>query len=241
MQEQPNFQSKSDSKKKPGINSPIGNIDLSGVAQEVFSQIAKSTSKVVQQAASILEEEVAAGIVAARNIEDKMFDTKDLRKESKDALFSRFRRDAHEVVDIFVDLVGAAAKYGTGMTKRLVTFTNQGTENEDIPVVGTPKLEMPVMKPGTTTEVPMTLENKSKAVTDVFSMFSTDLISNQGKRIAASNISFSPQSIRIDPAQAERVEVKVTVPKNTPPGSYSGLVQATNMDQLQAILIVIVE
>jgi uncharacterized membrane protein len=94
------------------------------------------------------------------------------------------------------------------------------------------------MKPGTETEVPMELENRSREVTDVFSMYCTDLISNQGNRIVAGNIVFSPQTIKIEPSKTEKVLVKVSVPKNTPAGSYSGLVQATNLDQLRAILII---
>jgi len=231
----PNRESNTERKGNMAANA----IELTGVAQEVFSQIAKSTSRVVQQAAHILEEEVAAGIVAARQVEDKLFDTKDIRKESKEALFSRFRTDAHEVVDIFMDLVGVAAKYGTSLTQRMITFTVPGAKKEEAPMSDVPKLEMPEpMKPGTETEVPMELENRSREVTDVFSMYCTDLISNQGNRIVAGNIVFSPQTIKIEPSKTEKVLVKVSVPKNTPAGSYSGLVQATNLDQLRAILII---
>jgi hypothetical protein len=239
MQEKSKINPKSEFAREKKGNPAASAIELTGVAQEVFSQIAKSTSRVVQQAASILEEEVAAGIVAAREVEDKLFDTGEVRKENKEALFGRFRKDAHEVVDIFMDLVGVAAKYGTNLTQRMITFTVPGTKKEEAPVSDVPKLEMPEpMKPGTETEVPMELENKSREVTDVFSMYCTDLISNQGKRIAAGNVSFTPETIKIGPGQTEKVLVKVSVPRNTSPGSYSGLVQATNLDQLRAILII---
>lgn len=239
MQEKSTINPKSESTRERKGNTATSAIELTSVAQEVFSQIAKSTSRVVQQAASILEEEVAAGIVAAKEVEDKLFDTKDIRKESKEALFGRFRNDAHEVVDIFMDLVGVAAKYGTDLTQRMITFTVPGTKKEAAPVSDVPKLEMPEpMKPGSATEVPMELENKSREVTDVFSMYCTDLISNQGNRMLAGNISFAPETIKIGPGQREKVLVKVSVPRNTPAGSYSGLVQATNLDQLRAILII---
>jgi hypothetical protein len=87
----------------------------------------------------------------------------------------------------------------------------------------------------------MILENKSEKTTDVFSMFSTDLISNKGKRIDAANIHYNPQTIKIGPLKKEKVIIKVTIPNNTLPGNYSGLIQAANMDQLRAILIVNVD
>ncbi|MDD5507672.1 MAG: hypothetical protein PHD25_04995 [Bacteroidales bacterium] len=239
MQEKSKINPKSEPAGEKKGNTAASAIELTSVAQEVFSQIAKSTSRVVQQAASILEEEVAAGIVAAKEVEGKLFDTRDIRKENKEVLFSRFRKDAHEVVDIFMDLVGVAAKYGINLTQRMITFTVPGTKTEEAPVSDVPKLEMPEpMKPGTETEVPMELENKSREVTDVFSMYCTDLISSQGKRIAAGNITFAPDTIKIGPGQTARVTVKVSVPRTTPAGSYSGLVQATNLYQLRAILII---
>ncbi len=220
-----------------------GAFELTDAAQEIFSQVAKSTSRVVEQAASILEEEIAAGIVAARKVEDKFFDTKEIRGENKQALFSRFRTDAHEVVDIFMDLVSVAAKQGTRIAKKMITIAGPlaGKKNDENSGE-MPRLEIPLpLKPGSSTEVPMILENSSEEVTDVFSVFSTELISNQGKRIASSNIKFSPQTIKIEPLQKKKVVVKVSVPKGAQKGTYTGLVQATNMDTLRAILILNVE
>lgn len=243
MQEKARNNPKKDSNKKKTRSTSSSAFELTDAAQEIFSQVAKSTSKVVEQAASILEEEIAAGIVTARKVEDKLFDTKEIRSENKQALFSRFRTDAHEVVDIVMDLVSVAAKYGTKLTKRMITIAGPLREKEEDEFPSDiPRLEMPQpLKPGSSTEVPMILENKSEEMTDVFSMFSTDLISNQGKRIGATNIVFTPQTIKIGPLQKKEVVVKVTVPKGASAGTYSGLVQAANMDQLRAILILNVE
>ncbi len=232
-----------DNRKKDAGKTSSSVFELTDAAQEIFSQVAKSTSRVVEQAASILEEEIAAGIVAARKVEDKFINTKAIRSEDKEALFSRFRVDAHEVVDIVMDVVNAVAKYGTRLTKRMITFSGPLSKDEDEEFQSDiPKLTMPrPLKPGSTTEVPMILENRSEETTDVFSMFSTDLISNKGKRIGAVNVKFNPQTIKIGPLKKEQISIRVTIPKSAVPGEYSGLVQAANMDQLRAILILIVE
>ena len=243
MQKKARRNPKNDNSKKNTGNTSSSAFELTDAAQEIFSQVAKSTSRVVEQAASILEEEIAAGIVAARKVEDKFIDTKEIRSEDKQALFSRFRVDAHDVVDIVMDIVSVAAKYGVKFTKRVITIAGPLSESEEDEFQSEiPKLKMPQpLKPGSSTEVPMILENRSEETTDVFSMFSTDLISNQGKRIGATNIRFNPQTIKIGPLKKEEVMIKVTIPKNASTGNYSGLVQATNMDQLRAILILNVE
>jgi hypothetical protein len=45
----------------------------------------------------------------------------------------------------------------------------------------------------------------------------------------------------IPPRQTERVVVVVEVPKETAPGVYSGLVAATKLDHLRAVLTVQVD
>ena len=231
-----------DNRKKNSKTTSSGAFELTDAAQEIFSQVAKSTSKVVEQAASILEEEIAAGIVTAKKVEEKFINTKEIRGENKQALFSRFRNDAHEVVDIFMDVVSATAKYGVKITNKMINIGGPLRKKEDEMSMDTPQLEMPEpLKPGSSTEVPMILENRSEEMTDVFSMFSTDLISNKGKRISASNIKFVPQKIKIGPLQKKEVKVKVTIPKSASKGAYSGLVQAANMGQLRAILVLSVE
>lgn len=65
-----------------------------------FDDISKSTSQIVKDAAALLDEELAAGIVAARQVQERF------RKEQRidpadfsDAL-QRFQADAHEVISL---------------------------------------------------------------------------------------------------------------------------------------------
>ena len=67
---------------------------------------AGTPSNVVQRAASILEEEIAAGIVAAKQVEKRFIKVSELRSGKPDEVTQRFRRDSHEPIDILLDKFG---------------------------------------------------------------------------------------------------------------------------------------
>jgi len=202
---------------------------------------AETTSRVVRQAASILEEEIAAGIVAARQVEENLLNVKALRAGGADSVIHRFRKDAHEVVDILVDVVGAAVNYAEEMSKRAVSFRvsgNPGRAAQQEPG-SAPFLKVPgVLKSGQSVEVPMTLENSGEAPTEPMRFLSTDLLNPAGGRIPASQIAFKPAALTIKPGGRETVVVQLRIPAGSKPGLYSGLIQSSRADHLRAVLAV---
>ena len=235
-----------------GLGSKKGNKEWKGtgagekkkISKDVIKGLANATSRVVQQAASILEEEVAAGIVAAKQVEDRLINVKDLRSGKPDEVIHRFRRDAHEVMDIFIDLAHAASKYVGGLAQRVVTIRgserkekSEYTASGQLPTLKTNK----AMKPGEVAKIPMDLENNSDKIMDKFSFHSTDLVDASGKRIAAERITFTPSALSLAPYKTQKVFVAVNIPAKTSAGIYSGLIRATKMDQLQAILVIQVD
>jgi hypothetical protein len=73
-------------------------------------------------------EEIAAGYrggPAGRGESDQT--SRPCGRQNADSVIHRFRKDAHEIVDILVDLVGTAAKYAEEMGKRAVSFRVSGT------------------------------------------------------------------------------------------------------------------
>ena len=205
----------------------------------IFKSFADTTSHVVQQAASILEEEIAAGILAARQIENKFIDTQELRSGKPDEVFQRFRRDAHEAIDIVLDVVGAAARNATRMAQRAISIRGgerTGTAESSTPVLSVPQ---PV-KSGQTGEVSMVLENDGETPAEPFELRPTDLVSAAGHRIPAHAVEFDPKVISIAPHQNQRAVVRVTPLPDTPPGTYSGLIQTSRPDQLRAVLTLVV-
>lgn len=206
--------------------------------------VAGTTSRIVQRAASILEEELANGIVAAKQVEMQFVDVDKLRGRDPEEVMQRFRRDAHEVVDILLDLVSVATNSLTGLAQRAIKISSGavgGGDERPAPTgaSGIPALNIaqPV-KPGGRVEVPMRLENDSDDGTETFTFMSTDLFSPSGERIPAQQISFVPETLTIAPRNTATVTVAINVPEGATVGVYSGLLQATKLNQLRAVVTV---
>jgi hypothetical protein len=208
-----------------------------------FQDFAQATSRVVQQAASILEEEIAAGIIAAKRVEDRFVNVEQLRSGKPDEVMQRLRRDAHDVLDIFVDMVHVAVREAQNLVQRVVSIrtTPDGDKRPDR-AAAVPSLTLPhPLAPGQSGEVPLSLENDSDAPTAEFSLRCSDLMSATGARIPMNHVSFEPGSLVIPPHQSTQVVVAVAVPAGATPGLYTGLVVAAKLDHLRAVLMVQVD
>jgi hypothetical protein len=206
---------------------------------DLLAGMAGTTSRIVNRAASILEEEIAAGIGVTQNIEQKYVDVGKLRSADSQAVIQRFRKDAHDVVDVLIDLVNVATNALGGLSDRAVSIgLGQPRKPAERGAGGAiPSLAVPtVVKPGEAVEIPMTLENESDKPTEAFYFHSSDLVNTSGERISAQQISFSPERLVIEPRNTTTVTVIVRVPDDVSPGVYSGLLQAARMDQLRAVL-----
>jgi len=226
---------------RPGDPPRPGNgVGATSAAQvtPVFKSFADATSQIVMQAASILEEEVAAGILAAKQIENRFIDIEEMRSGKPDEILQRFRRDAHELVDIILDIVGAAAKNASRLAARAISIRTSGSIAE---VAQTPVLTMPLpIKAGETGEVALAIDNDGDTAAQPFELLPTDLINAAGGHIPAQAVQFDLKEISLAPHQHQRVVVRITPPAGTPPGTYSGLIQSNRPDQLRAVLTVVV-
>jgi hypothetical protein len=205
-----------------------------------YKSFSETSSKVVQQAASILEAEIAAGIKIANQAETKIPQIEKFRSEPPDEVMQRFRRDAHEVVDIFIDVVGATLKNVPNIADSKLL------RKEDITVKAVEPKQNPTItaapiKAGQTAEVEMSFENNKDAETPEIKLFSTDFVINAGERLPSGLVKFAPAAFTIAPHQTQQVTVTIAVPKDTDVGIYSGLVLASNMAELKSELIVKVE
>jgi hypothetical protein len=214
--------------------------------KDLVAGLAGSTSRIVGKAASILEEEIATGIRVTQDIEKKYVDVDEMRSKDPQGVIQRFRKDAHDVVDILVDLVNVATNAVTGLTERGVSIgigeKPEKPEKKKEAGAVIPSLTFPsAVKPGQAVDIPMTLENESDQSTEAFFLHSSDLVNTTGERISADQISFAPEELAIEPRSSAVVTVTVRVPKGTPPGVYSGLLQATQLKQLRAVLSIQIE
>jgi steroid delta-isomerase-like uncharacterized protein len=94
--------------------------------------------------------------------------------------------------------------------------------------------------PGETVEVTVSLVNEDEHPAQI-EFFGTDLVSLDGARIQADNLAFQPRVLMLEAGKSDDIKVQVAVPAHTMAGTYSGLIRASKLDYLHAVLIVQVE
>jgi len=90
------------------------------------AELASQATIFIKKAASVLEKEVAAGIVAAQSLEKRLIDVDGIRSRSPDELMQRFRRDAHDLVDVVIDLVALGVRSAETIAERAVEVAKEG-------------------------------------------------------------------------------------------------------------------
>ncbi len=208
-----------------------------------YKSFSDTSTKVVQQAASVLESEIAAGIRIAQQTENKFPQVDKYRSEQPNEVVQRFRRDAHEVIDIFIDAFGATLKSVPNVND--VNFLRIG--NVTVKPMQVAQAQHPVImattpvKAGGTAGIQISFENNKNTETEEFKLYSTDLISNSGERLPSGLVKFTPPAIKIAPFQTQQATVTIAIPEETSPGTYSGLVLASNMSDLRSEIVIKVE
>ena len=218
-------------------------------ALDASRRAVQASPTIVLRAASIIEEEVAMGIGAVKRIEQRFLDVDALRSQHPDHVMSRFRRDAHEAVDIILDIVTAAASTVGQQAGRMVNVTASHMGRDGAPNGGDgarqssgarlTTVRVPgTIAPGERGEVSVSLENASESATAEFTLHCSELVSAGGDRIPSGNVSFSPATLSVPPRESGLVKVSVAVPSSVRPGMYEGLLRATYLDGMRAMLAV---
>ncbi len=217
-------------------------------AEEARSGLGTRASKLVEEAALILEEELAMGIDVARNVEQRLFGEERDAQRNPEAVVQRFRRDAHDIVDLAVDVIGRALSTVGSVADRTVRIGGDVARSGDragsaagrrAPVQAVSTLVIPhSIAAGETAEIAMQVENDASSATELFELNASDLVSDNGGRIPARNVKFEPAALQIPAHHTERIAVKLRVPEKVTPGTYSGLLQATKLQPVRAVLVV---
>jgi len=206
----------------------------------------KSPAGIVAEAASILSEEITRGFDTAKKIGDNLGDATDKGRHDNTEVIQQFRSQAHSAVDVMINLVslmanpvnGLTGQYLTGSTDTPGTGSTGGSAGSDnIPSLAISK----ATRPGGQVKFQMTLENEGDSQTERSGLISTDLQSSTGERISSDNVTFRPESVTLEPRESLKVDVIIDIPGDTPPGKYSGLIQATRLEMMRAVISVIVE
>ena len=205
-----------------------------------------NASNIVLKAAGILEVEVARGILAAKQVEEKYSNLPKIRggeitsNRQFDDLFVRFRKDAHDIIDLLVDFTAIAAQNANKVTNQLMKIgvakssPTTGSSNQEVPLIQIPG----EIKAGQQMSFPITLENDNAKEARTIAFINSPLTSSNGNQLPASALTFNPNPLTINPASTGNVSVHLNIPADAKPGNYNCFVEAQNSENLKATLMV---
>jgi hypothetical protein len=201
---------------------------------------------VIREAANILEQELAVGIDAARSVEARFINVQQLRSRDPEEVMPRFRRDAHDVVDIVLDVLTVFVDSTSSLAER--SFSTSGVrpvKQMAVPAGArpgaskVPTLSVPEpLAPGQTAELAISVDNDSLLTTETITFRCSDLMSSEGGVIGAGHVRYVPNHLKLSPQQSQRIAIQIHIPLGTAPGIYCGVFQAHNFESVQAALMV---
>jgi hypothetical protein len=206
---------------------------------EAYNEFVKVQKNIVDQAASILNKEIEAGIVFATTVEERYMDVDKLRHGDPDDAKLQMRESFHDVLDIFIDLAFSTIDHASEFSRNMIKIRAGKSKSKVMDKGSLPMITMPdSIKPGGSAIIPISLENTSSTPTEEFSIYCTDLVDPKGNRMSYGCMTFEPPTLSIKAYTSEMVTVDLIVPEGTPEGDYSCLVRATKLDQLQSVFVV---
>ena len=201
------------------------------------NKVINNAQRILTSAVDVLEEEIAAGILAAKKLEKKVINVDELRNAAPEELMSRIRRDAHDAVDLFLDAITALSNQITNLTESVNGMKTKAADKpaaREIPVV---QNDVPA-KPGQRVELPVLITNHSKEKAMQVELAKSELIGPLGAKISTRSIEIVPKSFMLVPEEAKEVMIKILIPSTSKPGSYSGLFQDINNPQMKMVVTI---
>ena len=209
--------------------SPLSMSGLTGAAQtnpvnDVADAVTEQAASIVSQAASILDEEMARGVVAARGA------TRAASYGQGDASNPALRQ-IHEVVD---NLAKIWPSLQTGVSPQLVPASQPAAYDADPLAEVRPRA---TVKPGQRATISMTLRNSENRALQL-TPAATDLLGSRSGRIPCSLLEFTPSALTLQPQEERDLTIATTVPVDAGPGCYSGLLVVRGLDYLRALITI---
>jgi hypothetical protein len=216
------------------------------VADDLFdalnpNNMLNNAQRVLSSAVNVLEEEIAAGILAAKKIEKKVIDVDDVRNNPEN-LLNRIRKDTHEVVDLFLDSMIALSSQlkiftdtvekQNGTTKTAAAPAEK-KQNDNITIL---QQDTPV-EPGETVALFMNFSNDNEETTSVkIQLQKADLQGSLNEKIASRNIDIKPAIVILNPGESREVSIHVKVPSNCKHGHYTALFTDAQNPLIKALI-----
>ena len=203
-------------------------------------KILNNAQDIINSAINVLEEEIAAGILAAKNIEKEMIDVDNIRNNPDD-LMNRIRRDTHEAVDLFIDALTAITKHVSTLSSTL-DVQNSGTEKantsngkEKDSSVSFIEAETP-LKPGESTTLSLNVFDGEADEPIDLSIQKTEFKGPNKQFIWSRAIKIEPAELTLKPGEEKEISVQINIPKNAEPGKYNTMLTDANNHDFRAVI-----
>jgi hypothetical protein len=186
----------------------------------------EEAAKLLGMAASILDEETATGILAARSIEGERAEVAGIGpgRVRDEALW----RDLHDLVDA---VAGAMPRILDQMPSSRVIAKSD--ESDTVPEIRCSE----ATKPGQKARVMFKVRN-DEATPKRFAPMCTELLGPNGGRIPAEHVVFSVHGVTLEPGKQIEVTATINVPSSCSSGVHTGLVVAPGIAYLRALIVI---
>jgi len=192
--------------------------------QEAAAPVSEPVASIVSQAASVLDEEMAKGVLAARGGATNQGDT------------SAAHPVLQQMQDFVQNLAALWPNLQEGVAPAVPAAPQPAAASGHVEPLARLKPRASV-KPGERTTISMTLRNSESQPVRLVPV-ATDLLGARGGRIAGSLLEFMPSEMALAPQEQKELVISATIPVDTAPGCYSGLLVARGLDYLRALVTI---
>jgi hypothetical protein len=194
-------------------------------------------ASLVQSAASILDEEMELGAIAAKSLPQSSVNPT-LPGLSEALPTNGLLKDVREFVDKFAEAIAQMPQpMGYDLPIPLAEgISSSQAESEGVPILRSRQS----IRAGEVGSLTFKLHNDSETAAS-FTLHCTDLLSGSGGRIASQAVEFTPQNVQLKQDASIEVMLKLRVPPGSIQGIYSGLLIASELSYLQAVITFMVE
>lgn len=205
------------------------------------NNVLSNAQRVLSSAVNVLEEEIAAGILAAKKIEKKVIDVEEIRDNPED-LMNRIRRDTHEAVDLFMDAFTALSKQLGFLSDKITKEIDP--QKKEGPVAHEKMRENKVtliendepIKAGQTTVLHMSLTNDHATEPVKIQLQKSDLTGPVNQKINSRCIQLKPSSFVLKPGEEKEIAIQIKIPIHCKTGHYSTLIKDAGNPYIQSVL-----
>lgn len=143
------------------------------------------------------------------------------------------------LIDQFVALASQPPQLDTALPKTMLFGERESPADPARPAIEPAPVISPSgpVAPGGSAQVSIKLVNEDDQPAHI-GLLSTTLLGEDGAQIPAANVSFEPNEMTLAPGSTGAVIVRTTIPTRTRSGVYSGLLRASRLDYLHAVLVV---